>query len=234
MRLFNVVGCGKMWVLLLLIWAWAPLAAQQLAQYSLYFLDPVQLNPAYVGLDNSLSVTLGYRSQWTGLPGQPVGQRVSAHLPLYILSSGIGLEAEIDEIGARRYSRFGAAYSYQLVSGRRVWSLGLGARLNQLQLDGSQLRTPSGTYDLGQRILVHNDDLLAVSQVNDQQLSFSAGLYYQSERLEGGISALHLNSPVATLAALDWRLERQYSLYLRSRFRGLGAVGQLQPSLFGA
>ncbi|MEL6143553.1 MAG: type IX secretion system membrane protein PorP/SprF, partial [Bacteroidota bacterium] len=101
------------------------LHAQQLAQYSLYFLDPVQLNPAYAGLDNSLSATGTYRSQWSGLPGNPVGQRLSAHLPLYIISSGIGFDAEIDELGARRYTRFGLSYNYQLVRGRSVWSLGV-------------------------------------------------------------------------------------------------------------
>lgn len=205
------------------------LSAQQLAQYSLYFLDPVQFNPAYAGLDNSLSVTGAYRSQWSGLPGNPVGQRLSAHLPLYIISSGIGIEAEIDELGARRYTRFGLSYNYQLVTGRQVWSLGFSARMNQFQLDGSQLRTPDGSYT-EPNVIVHNDDLLAISQVNDQQLSFGAGLYYQSDRLEGGLSLQHLNAPTLAFDALDWTLERQYNLYLRAN---LDIIGDwvLYPSL---
>lgn len=203
--------------------------AQQLPRYSLYFLDPVQLNPAYAGLDNSLSVTAGYRSQWTNLPGNPVSQRLSAHLPLYIASSGIGVTAEIDELGARRYTRFGASYNYQLVRGRSVWSIGVNARMNQLQLDGNLLRTPTGDYS-EPNVIVHNDDLLTSTQVNDQQLSFGAGLYYQSDRLEGGLSVLHLNAPAIALESFDWTLERQYSLFLKTRMDFVGSW-MLEPSL---
>ncbi|MEM9258873.1 MAG: type IX secretion system membrane protein PorP/SprF, partial [Bacteroidota bacterium] len=135
-------------LLLLLLLAFGFLAeAQQLSRYSMPWLDPVQFNPAYAGLDNSLSVTGSYRTQWAGLPGQPEGQRLSAHLPIYYLSSGFGIEVERDVLGARNLSRFGASYNYQLVRGAAVWSLGVSARFQQLTLDGGALRTPDGVYE---------------------------------------------------------------------------------------
>ena len=65
--------------------------AQQPAQYSLYNLNKFNFNPAYAGLDNSLSVTGVYRSQWVGLPGKPVTQNINAHMPLYFFKWRSGL-----------------------------------------------------------------------------------------------------------------------------------------------
>ena len=195
----------------------AGLSGQQLPRYSMPWLDPVQFNPAYAGLDNSLSLTGTYRTQWTGLDGRPVGQRLSAHLPLYYLSSGVGVEVELDEIGARGLNSFGLSYNYQLVRGQSVWSLGVSARMLQLNLDGQRLRTPTGIYE-DENTVIHNDALLPTGTVNESTLSFGAGLYYQSENLEGGLSARNLNAPVVAFPGVDYPLERQYHGYLRARF----------------
>lgn len=208
---------GKRLIPLLLLISSGSLAAQQLPRYSMPWLDPVQFNPAYAGLDNSLSVTGTYRTQWTGLEGNPVGQRISAHLPVYVLSSGVGVEVEFDEIGARGLNSFGLSYNYQLVRGQSVWSVGLSARMLQLNLDGGLLRTPGGIYDEPGAI-IHNDDLLPNGNVSDGAMSFGAGLFYQSDNLGGGISARNLNGPVIALPGVDYTLERQYHAYLRGRF----------------
>lgn len=218
-----------LWHLLTLWLLSLGLAAQQLPQYSLYMLDPVQFNPAYAGLENTLVATAAHRSQWVSLPGSPVGQRMSVHLPLSIISSGLGFSAEQDMLGARRYARFGADYNFQLVGRRSVLSFGLNARVNQLQLDGRLLRTATGLYD-EPNILIHNDDLLPSSQINNQQLSLGAGVYYQSQRLEAGFSVQHLNAPILTLNDIDWLLKRQYNVFLRAQLDVFGAW-QLRPSV---
>ena len=193
------------------------LRSQQFAQYSMPWLDPVQFNPGYAGLDNSLSVTGAYRSQWAGLEGQPVGQRISAHMPFYFLNSGIGFEVERDQIGARQLNSFGLSYNYQLVRGASVWSLGLSARMLQLGLDGSILRTPDGVYEDGNAI-IHNDALLPVGSVDNSSLALGAGIYYQSEKLEGGLSARNLNEATVAFPGVDYLLKREYHFYLRAKF----------------
>ena len=190
--------------------------AQQLSQSSLFFLDPAQFNPAYAGLDNSLSITATYRAQWTGLEGQPTTQRLSAHLPVYFLNSGFGIEGERDELGARSLTRLGASWSYQLVRPSAVWSLGLSARMMQLSLDGRALRTPDGDY--GDGVIIHDDPQLPDGQVDNSSLSLAAGVYYQSEWLEGGLSVRNLNGPVVQFPGFDYNLARQYHGYLRARF----------------
>lgn len=191
--------------------------AQQLPRYSMPWLDPVQFNPAYAGLDNSLSITGSYRTQWTGLEGQPVGQRISAHLPVYYLNSGVGVEVEIDEIGGRGLNSFGLSYNYQLVKGASVWSFGLSARMLQLNLNGNLLRTPEGNYE-DPNTIIHNDDLIPTGMVNESALAFGAGLFYKAERLEGGISARNINAPVISFPGVDYSLGRQYHAYLRAKF----------------
>lgn len=208
------------------------LSGQQLAQYSMPWLDPVQFNPAYAGLDNSLSVTGSFRTQWTGLEGQPSGQRLSAHLPVYYLSSGFGVEVERDEIGARSLSRFGASYNYQLVTTSAVWSVGVSARMTQLSLDGSILRTADGIYE-DPNAIIHNDDLLPTTAVDNSTLSLSAGIFYQAEKLEGGLSVRNLNQPVLGFSGLDYQLGQQYHAYLRLKF-DVVRNWQLAPVFFAA
>lgn len=193
------------------------LQGQQFAQYSMPWLDPVQFNPAYAGLDNSLSITGAYRSQWAGLEGQPTGQRVSAHLPVYFLSSGIGFEVERDQIGARQLNSFGLSYNYQLVRGASVWSVGLSARMLQLGLDGSVLRTPDGVYEDANTI-IHNDALLPIGSVDNSSLALGAGIFYQSDKVQGGLSARNLNEATIAFPGFDYLLQREYHAYLRMKF----------------
>lgn len=193
------------------------LRGQQFAQYSMPWQDPVQFNPAYAGLDNSLSITGAYRTQWAGLEGQPVGQRFSAHLPIYYLSSGIGVEVERDQLGARMLNSFGISYNYQLVRGASVWSVGLSARMMQLGIDGSLLRTPDGNYE-DPFTIIHNDDLLPVGAVDNSSIALGAGIFYQSENIEGGLSARNINEAVISFPGFDYLLLREYHAYLRLRF----------------
>jgi type IX secretion system PorP/SprF family membrane protein len=190
---------------------------QQFAQYSMPWQDPVQFNPAYAGLDNSLSITGAYRTQWAGLDGQPVGQRLSAHLPIYYLSSGFGVEVERDQLGARQLNSFGVSYNYQLVKGASVWSVGLSAKMLQLGLDGSILRTPDGAYE-DPNTIIHNDDLLPTGAVDNSSISLGAGVFYQSEKMEGGLSARNLNSAVIAFPGVDYVLNREYHAFLRLKF----------------
>jgi type IX secretion system PorP/SprF family membrane protein len=53
--------------------------AQQDAQSSLYFFNPLNFNPAYAGSRGSLNVTAVNRAQWVGWEGAPRTQFLSVH-----------------------------------------------------------------------------------------------------------------------------------------------------------
>lgn len=206
----------RLLLLALLIGCGLRAEAQQLSRYSMPWLDVVQFNPAYAGLDNSLSVTGTYRNQWTGLQGSPVGQRLSAHLPIYFLNSGFGIEVERDEIGARSLNSASLSYNYQLVRGGSVFSFGLNARYQQFALNGGILRTPEGQYE-DPNTIIHNDDLLPIGNESSGTLALGAGVYYQSENFEGGLSARNLNGPVISLPGVDYLLGQQFHGFFRAR-----------------
>src|ERR1700754_613062 len=58
------------------------LQAQQKPHYSQYILNNYILNPALTGIENYTDIKLGYRSQWTGMPGSPTTSYFSIHTPL--------------------------------------------------------------------------------------------------------------------------------------------------------
>jgi type IX secretion system PorP/SprF family membrane protein len=64
------------------IYASLVLQAQQKPHYSQYILNNFMLNPALTGIENYTDIRLGYRSQWTGIPGAPVTAYFSIHTPL--------------------------------------------------------------------------------------------------------------------------------------------------------
>lgn len=183
---------------------------QQPGQYSLYMLNNFQVNPAYAGLDHSLSITGIFRKQWVDLPGSPSQQHINVHAPLYFLSGGIGLNFENETIGAETNLRATLAYNYQMPIGKvGILSFGMSGGLVQKKLDGTILRTPDGEYIDGNSI-DHQDNTLSTSVQTGQAPVFEAGIYYQSEKLEIGLSAKNLLESQISLDLLDVDFRRNY------------------------
>lgn len=164
------------------------ITAQQVSQYSLYALNPYAHNPAYAGLENTLVATGVYRQQWSGLQGAPATQHVNAHLPIYAISSGVGLRVENDVIGAHNTVQAALSYSYQInVSREALISFGLTGGWLQYTLDGNKLRAPEGTY--AEPSFSHNETVLPLGKVQAGAPIFEAGAYLQTKKWELGISA---------------------------------------------
>jgi type IX secretion system PorP/SprF family membrane protein len=163
------------------------LSAQQLAQYSLYNMNPYVFNSAYAGMESTLVATGAYRQQWSGLKGAPVTQHVNAHLPIYSINSGIGLRVENDVIGAHNGSHAVLSYSYHLQVGRlSTLSVGLGAGYTQYVLDGAKLRAPQGSYENPD--FSHNDQVLPEGKERVGAPMLEAGVFWQGKNLEIAVS----------------------------------------------
>ncbi|MBL7809349.1 MAG: type IX secretion system membrane protein PorP/SprF [Saprospiraceae bacterium] len=176
------------WILGLLFSGFTHVWGQQVPQYSLYMLNPYVYNPAYAGLENTLVMNGVYRQQWSGLQGAPVTQHVNAHLPVYAISSGVGLRVENDVIGAHNTTQAVLSYNYQLnISRNTLLSLGLSGGWLQYSLDGSKLRAPEGTY--AEPSFSHNETVLPQGRVQAGAPVFEAGLFLQNKKWELGLSA---------------------------------------------
>lgn len=189
-------------------------SGQQGFQSSLFFGHRYLFNPAYAGFDRSLSVTAGYRSQWEGVSGQPVNQVITAQMPMYILQGGVGLSFENEFLGAERNMRLNLSYNYIYENSWGYLSGGLRAGILQKRLDGSELRTPQGTYE--GLIIDHQDGVLSSAISSGITPVFGAGVYLISNIGEVGISIdqlsigkVKLNTPSATAV----NVQPQLNLY---------------------
>lgn len=191
------------------------LSAQQPAQYSLYMLNKFNWNPAYAGLDNSLSITGVYRKQWVDLEGSPATQIVNAHMPVYILGGGMGLQVENDVLGPERWLSANLAYSFHLDLSGGILSLGLSGGIVQREIDGQKIRTPGGNYN-GE--FDHGDPILPLSLESAMTPTFNAGVYFQSERLEAGFSVRHLNEASVAFSTFNLSLVRNYFFTVGTNF----------------
>ena len=178
--------------ILLCVSGWS--VAQQAPQYSLYMLNPYAYNPASAGLENSLIVNGVYRQQWSGLKGAPVTQHINAHMPLYVISSGVGLRVDNDVIGAHSVTQAVLSYNYQMELGRNsLLSLGVSGGYLQYALDGSKLRAPEGTYV--EPVFSHNDVLLSEGTVRAGTPIFEIGVFAQLNKLEIGVAMQPVYAP---------------------------------------
>jgi type IX secretion system PorP/SprF family membrane protein len=164
--------------------------AQQLPQSSQYWLNPFQWNVAAAGSEQTLVATAGLRKQWTQLVGAPETQHFNVHLPFDMVQSGVGLSVQNDKIGAHQIVGARVAYAYHVYQSRSLRvSLGLGVGVDQYQLDGAKLRTPEGTYNETTGLFNHQDDFISEGLTRASGLSAQAGVWVQSRRFSGGITA---------------------------------------------
>lgn len=183
----------------ILLWYAVSVSAQQFPQYSLYMLNPYAYNPACAGTENTLIATGVYRQQWSSLEGAPATVHFNAHLPLFMVSSGVGMKAENQVIGAHRTTSVLLSWNYQIALGRTTMiSVGLSGGYMQYSLDGTKLRAPDGVYEPSG--FNHNDQYLPEGKVAAGTPLFEAGIYLQANKLRIGASSQPAFAPALSLS----------------------------------
>ena len=148
--------------------------------------EPYSFNPAYGGMNNSISISGDVRKQWSGITGSPSSQYLLAHMPLYHLSSGAGIMLNNEEIGASR--QFQGQLSYNYVFSKLSFGLlsaGVSVGLLNRNIDGNEIRTPGGNYE---NSVQHNDPLLFPGAGNYFGSTAGAGIFLRTTSLEIGLS----------------------------------------------
>lgn len=166
---------------------------QQDPQFTQYMFNPMMFNPAVAGSETNWVSTLAVRNQWVGIPGAPVSQSFTSHLPLYKLSGGAGISVMNDIAGQQRNTIVTLAYAWHKNFRKSLLSFGLNGGIVQHNLDGSKLITPTGNYE---NIVDHNDPNLPVTLQSKVLPDAGAGVWYLSEKITAGISATHVLLPL--------------------------------------
>ena len=181
---------------IILLWLLAlgiTLKAQQETQHSMYFFNPVLLNPAYAGSQEALQITATVRDQWTGIKGAPKTQVLSLHTPLKTEHIGVGFTVLNDELGVTKNTGLYAdlAYSVKVNKKNNRLAFGLKVGLDLFRQDFSNLR------------INDNTDQLYTDGFNYKKNLFNmgAGIYYYGKRHYIGISTPRLFKNKIDLAA---------------------------------
>lgn len=152
--------------------------AQQDSQYTQYMYNTVNVNPAYAGSRESLTMFLLHRTQWVGLDGAPVTNNVSAHTPIGDSNFGVGLSFVNDRIGPVDENTISAdlAYFIQISSNYKL-SVGLKGTANLFNLDVNKLNPQ------------HTGDPQFQNFNSEFSPNIGAGLYLFSDKTYIGLSA---------------------------------------------
>lgn len=162
---------------------------QQLNQHSQYMFNKYAYNPAFAGLDFSLSANLVFRNQWEGLSSNPSDIQLSAHIPYYIWNGALGGLIDRQSVGV--FTKTDLAGSYNYVASLPFGLLSLGGRfgITYLTVDGSGIITPDGEYT---GIFTHNDPILLETLDAGISPRWDIGAYFFNKEIEAGVSIAHL------------------------------------------
>jgi type IX secretion system PorP/SprF family membrane protein len=187
-------------------------------------------NPAYAGSNDAGEVSAIYRAQYVGLASKAISsQGFNFNIPVYTISSGVGLTVINDLIGFQRSTYVSLNYAYAKDFKWGKLSAGLGAGIVQTSLDGSQIRTPDGVYQGG---VNHNDNTLPLVLSQGVAPDFSLGLYINSAKYFAGVSVNHIAFSTAKVNGIT-RLNFSRNLLVSGGYDfAVSKKLSIMPSLF--
>jgi type IX secretion system PorP/SprF family membrane protein len=154
----------------------ATLKAQQLEQWTQFYLNEYMVNPSVAGLDKYFHANALYRDQWVGISDSPRTYYLSVHGAIIPGKMGIGGSIFSDVVGPTRRNGFQAAYAYHLkVTDAYTLSFTLSTGVLQYAVDG-------GKIDLGQ----DNDISISNGFMQLMTLDFGSGLRFAGEHFHVG------------------------------------------------
>jgi len=191
--------------------------AQQETQHSMYFFNPVLMNPAYAGSQEAIQVTGTVRDQWTGLKGAPKTQVLSIHSPLKTENIGIGLTVLNDQLGVTKNTGVYAdlAYSIKVNKRNNRLAFGLKAGMDFFRQDFSNLRVNDNTDELYNNGFNYKKNLF----------NLGAGIYYYGKRHYLGIATPRMLKNKINVAADQKALQENHYYFFG------GIVVQLNPAI---
>jgi len=165
------------------------LNAQQQNQYSQLMFNKYAFNPAFAGLDFSLSANFLYRNQWEGIPSNPTDVQINAHIPMYIWSGAIGGIIERQAFGVFNQTSIAGSYNYITDTPYGLISFGGRIGLTQLSISGDKIETPEGIYVGG---FSHNDPILLEGSDSGLGLRWDVGSFFYNKKVQIGLAMANI------------------------------------------
>lgn len=213
----------KKQLILILFLISASMIAQQESQHSMYFFNPILLNPAYAGSQEALQVTGTVRDQWTGLKGAPKTQCLTMHSPLVTENIGVGLTVLNDQLGVTKNTGLYADLAYSVKLNKRNHRLAFGVKtgLDLFRQDLSALRIQDNTDELYLDNMNYRKNLFNVG----------AGIYYYGKRFYAGASSPRLLKNKISAIADQKALQENHIYFFSGIVVKLNAAINMRPSV---
>ncbi len=151
--------------------------AQQDIQFTQFMQKKIAVNPAYAGSRGFPVISAIHRQQWVGLDGAPSTQALSIHAPVFADRVGLGLTLINDRIGYFGSLYGNLQYSYRMVLGKGIFSVGMQGSFRRFSVDYSAANTISG-----------DDPNLPTNLAAKTLFNIGFGGYYQTDKFYLGAS----------------------------------------------
>ncbi|MBC8110015.1 MAG: PorP/SprF family type IX secretion system membrane protein [Verrucomicrobia bacterium] len=188
-------------------------------QFSQPYASALYLNPAFTGTTAQGRAIVGYRNQWTRLPGTFSTTSFSVDYNVPKLRSGFGILATTDKVGiaSLQASMFSALYAFDIPFSND-WHLRTGFQfmyanrsLNFFDLTFND-QIQNGTFTGSPS----SEPTFPGASIS--YFDFSAGFLLHNENVWLGVSAHHLNRPNQSLTLTESRLPTKFSVQTGLRF----------------
>jgi len=119
-----------------------PLGAQ-------YYSNEYLINPAYAGKETGLKLNAAYRKLWSGIPGAPLTQNITADYGFNRV--GVGLNINNESAGLLKQTRVIGSYAYHLPldSGKKQLHFGVSLGVMSQRLDNSNINGNPNDISIG-------------------------------------------------------------------------------------
>lgn len=156
--------------------------AQQDPNFSIYFFNPINFNPGYVGSREVYSGSLVHRSQWIAIPDAPTTQSLNFHHRVPNSRIGVGLHAHNDMAGPWRNTGFGLTFAYHIPFTKTAHlSFGLTGVMNNVHIKFEKIKIED-----------QSDPSFANNGNSKWVPDASAGLYFYTPNFYFGLSSTHM------------------------------------------
>ncbi|WP_165940037.1 PorP/SprF family type IX secretion system membrane protein [Dyadobacter psychrotolerans] len=219
------IRCNR--ILALLIFISSGAFAQKDAQFSLFNLNQLYLNPAAAGAGGATRFQLTHRTQYAGYQGtNPADEGGALSTQLFSFSMpvknfGIGFYALNDKSGALTHQDFkvSASYHFPVLGGN--FQVGASAGLFRQALDYGRLRPRDP-----------DDQLIQTGTISEINPDISVGARFENETFHLGLSLNHVLKPEYQLGAEHATNPLPRTLYLNAGLNlELGYLLDIQPIL---
>lgn len=172
-------------VVLLSLSVYSLLPAQQKPVHSHYMINRYMDNPAFGGMERSLSIFATYREQYSDLPSRPRTLYLGADMPFYLWNGAVGMTLYNQDAGVFNNTQWKVSYNY--VMGTDVGFLSFGGRVgwDLMSVNGAGILTPEGDYE---GVFNHNDPILQNNIFSGGGLTWDAGIYFWGQYIEAGVT----------------------------------------------